>query len=278
MAHRLAKFVTATAALCLAFAWTPGASAGPRVFSLDQCADQYVLALAPRSQIVGLSPRVGAGDSYLRALSTGLPRRRASTESVLAARPQVVVRYWGGDERLASELTRRGIGLVGIDEATNFDQVRANIRRVAAALGEQAKGEALIARMDGQIGAARGAWGGRQGFYLTSAAFTAGPGTLMDSVMRAAGLSNAQTAPGFRAASLERLALDPPQVLVVGFFDAYGLAQQQWGPGRHPLIRRLVAARAVASLPASLLGCPAWYAGDAVQALGQARTRYRGAP
>ena len=33
------------------------ASAGPGVVSLDQCADQYVLALAPRADIKGLSYR-----------------------------------------------------------------------------------------------------------------------------------------------------------------------------------------------------------------------------
>jgi iron complex transport system substrate-binding protein len=247
------------------------------VFSLDQCADQYVLALAPRDRIVGLSPRVADQDSYLRALSVGLPRRRASAEAVLAAGPDVVVRYWGGDERLARVLTRRKVAVVKIDEAADFDQVRVNIRRVAAALDAQDKGEALIAHLNDQLRQAHGAWGGRQGLYLTSGGFTAGPGTLIDAVLRAAGFSNAATAPGYEPVSLERLALDPPQALVLGFFDGYGLAQQQWGPGRHPLIRRLAVTRAVASLPASLLGCPAWFAGDAVQALGQASVRRRGA-
>ncbi|HEY5289048.1 MAG TPA: ABC transporter substrate-binding protein, partial [Caulobacteraceae bacterium] len=42
------------------------ASAAPRVLSLDQCADQYLLALSPRAEIVGLSTRARNADSYLR--------------------------------------------------------------------------------------------------------------------------------------------------------------------------------------------------------------------
>src|SRR5450432_4272725 len=104
------------------------AAAGPRVYSLDQCADQYVLALSPRADIVGLSRRATNGDSYLRAQVGALPRRRATGESVLAAAPAVVVRWWGGDERLLADLRRRGVDVVVIDDAADFPGVRANIR------------------------------------------------------------------------------------------------------------------------------------------------------
>jgi len=59
-------------------------AAAQRVYSLDQCADQYVLALSPRSSIVGLSKRADDADAYLRAEAAGLPLRRATTEAVLA--------------------------------------------------------------------------------------------------------------------------------------------------------------------------------------------------
>ena len=68
-----------------------------RVMSLDQCADQYVLALASRGSIVGVSYRAGDPDSYLRDQAVNVPRRRATAEAVLAVRPDVVVSYWGGD-------------------------------------------------------------------------------------------------------------------------------------------------------------------------------------
>ncbi|MDR3511080.1 MAG: ABC transporter substrate-binding protein [Caulobacteraceae bacterium] len=257
-------------ALCFALTGAVAAAAAARVMSLDQCADQYVLALAPRGAIVGLSPRVGDRDSFLGAQSAGLPRRRASSEAILAASPQVVVRYWGGDQKLADLLTRRRITVVRIGEAADFEGVRANVRRVAAALGEPARGEALIARMDAQLAAARGAWAGKSALYLTPSGFTAGPGTLVHAILAGAGLSD-RAAPGYGPVSMERLVLDPPFALVLGFFDAFGVAQQQWGPGRNGLLQAMARRRAIASLPASELGCPAWFAADAAQTLAQAR-------
>jgi iron complex transport system substrate-binding protein len=249
----------------------PGAFASPRVMSLDQCADQDVLALAPRGSIVGLSHRAGARDSFLRAQSVGLPRRRASSEAVLAAGPQVVVAYWGGDPRLSALLARRGIAVVTIGEASSFDGVRANVRRVAAALGQPARGEAVVARMNAELAAARGAWRGRSALYLTPSGFTAGPGTMIDAILTGAGLSGAAGHAGFGPVSLERLVTDPPSAFVLGFFDAFGVAEQQWGPGRHNLLRAMAQRRAIATLPASELGCPGWFAADAALALAQAR-------
>ncbi len=267
--HLPHKWGRSVVALALLFPLT--AHAAPRVFSLDQCADQFVVALAPRDAIVGVSPRVLDADSYMRAQAVGLPRRRASSEAILATRPQVVVREWGGDDRLTRLLTRQGVSVVQIDEAQGFDGVRANVRKVAAALNQPGKGEALIARMDGQIARARGAWGGRGATYLTPAGFTAGRGTLIDAVLTAAGLRNLAPAPGYSEIALERLVADPPPALVLGFYDAYGVAAQQWGPGRHAAMQKIARERAIASLPASLLGCSGWFVGDAVEDLAAAR-------
>ena len=270
--YRIAAALTAA----LAMGW-PAAAAPPRVLSLGQCSDQYVLALAPRSSIVGLSPRVGDRDSYLRTQSAGLPRRRASVETILAAKPDIVVYWWLGDARLAQALQRRNIRVVRIEDANDFDAVRANIRRVAAALGQGSKGEALIAGMDGQLRAARGAWRGRSALYLTSGGFTSGPGTLIDAIMRAAGLRNATTAPGYQSVSAERLVADPPQAFVLGFFDAQSVAAQPWGLGRHAVIQRLVRSRTIGALSPAVSGCPAWFVGDAVEQLAGGAPRPSGA-
>lgn len=257
----------------LALAATP-ALAGPRVVSLDQCADQYVLALAPRADIAALSFRADDADAYLRSEAAGLPLRRASLEAVLASRPELVVRYWGGDETMARRLIRRGVTVVRIEDANDFGGVRANVRRVAAALGRAAQGEAIIARMDAHLAQARGAWGGRRALYLTPGAFTAGEGTLVGAMMSAAGLRNAAAAPGFAPVSLERMAARPPDGFVLGFFDREALSAQRWSPGRRGVIKRIAAGRVLAELPGAVLGCPAWFAADGTRMLaGRARAR-----
>jgi len=232
-----------------------------------------VLALAPRSSIVGVSPRAGDRDSYMRNQAVGLPRRRASTEVILQARPDLVVYWWLGDERLARALEARHIRTVRIEDAQNFDGVRANVRRVAAALGQDAKGEALIRRMDRQLEASKGAWGGRSALYLTSGGFTAGPGTLIDSIMHAAGLRNATAAPGFQSVPPERLVANPPDGFVLGFFDAPSLSAYQWSLGHNRMVRRLVEDRAIGALPEAVSGCPAWFVGEAVAQLASGARR-----
>jgi iron complex transport system substrate-binding protein len=260
------RFCLAALIACLLSA-APAEALPQRVFSLGQCSDQYVLALAPKASIVGLSPRVGDRDSYLRAQAAGLPRRRASVEAILTARPDIVVYWWLGDERLARALQARHIRTVRIEEASDFDAIRANVRRVAAALGQPARGEALIARMDGQLAAAHGAWRGRGALYLTSGGFTAGPGTLIDAILRAAGLTNLAAAPGYRSVPSERLIAEPPSAVVLGFFDAASLSEQAWSPGRNLALRRVIDARAIGALSPAVSGCPAWFAGDAVAQL-----------
>jgi iron complex transport system substrate-binding protein len=253
-----------------------GAAAGPRVLSLDQCADQYVLAMAPRADIVGLSTRARNHDSYLRNEANGLPERRATAESALAAAPDVVVRYWGGDDRLVADLERRGVRVLTIDDAIDFAGVRTNIRKVADGLGERAAGERLVAGMDAELAAAAGAGGGRGIYYLTSGGDTLGPATLIDAMIGAAGFTNLAPHPGYGVISLERLLLDPPSLFVLGFYDDTLDANERWSVGREAALRRLTARRASVSLPGAILGCPAWFVADGAASLAAwARTHRR---
>lgn len=236
--------------------------------SLDQCADQFVMALSPREAVVGVSHRADDPDSYLRAQASSLPKRRASFEAVWAARPDVVVRYWGGEPRLMSALERRGVEVVVLDDATDFDGVRRNVARVADALGRPEQGRALIARMDADLAQADGAWRDREALYITPGAYTSGRGTLIDAVLRAAGIRNAASAAGFHPVPLEQLVLNPPAALVRGFFDMARFSR--WQLGRHGALERLARERTTASVPGALLGCPAWFAAEGARRLAEA--------
>ena len=69
-----------------------------RVMALDQCADQYVLALAPDAELA-LSPRADDPDAWLRREAAGHRRLRPTLEAAVGFKPDVVVRYWGGEPR-----------------------------------------------------------------------------------------------------------------------------------------------------------------------------------
>lgn len=261
------------ASVGLAFVLTAGASPAVgeesrplRVMSLDQCGDQYALALAPEAELA-LSPRANDPDSWMRQAAAGRRQVRPTLEAAIGFQPDVVVRYWGGDGRLLARLEASGVRVVTIHDATDFEGVRGNIREVASALGARVRGETLIARMDAQLQSAAPAPGApsRSALYLTAGGFTAGRGTLVDAIMGAAGLTNLASGPGFAPVSVERIVLWRPARFVLGFFDQ---PRGDWrGPGRHPAVRRVGKDRVAARLPAASLTCPAWFAGDAAAML-----------
>jgi len=256
-------------ALALALAGPPAGAVETRplrVMSLDQCGDQYALALAPDADLA-LSPRADDPDSWMREAAQGRRRTRPTLETAIAFRPDVVVRYWGGDARLLARLEADGVRVATIDDATDFEGVRRNIRSVSGALAAAPRGEALIARMDARLrGAARAADAPKpSALYLTAGGFTAGRDTLIDAILGAAGLANAAAIRGFAPVSVERIALSPPARFVFGFFDQ---TRSDWrGPGRHPVVRSAARNRVAARLPAAALTCPAWFAADAAAML-----------
>lgn len=240
-----------------------------RVMSLDQCADQYVLALAPDADLA-LSPRADDPDSWLRDQARGRRQMRPTLEAAVGFRPDVVVRYWGGEPRLLAALDRRGARVTTINDATDFDGVRANVRAVALALDQTARGEALIARMDARLQDAKPERPRGRALYLTTGGFTAGPGVLIDAILRAAGYQNAAPAPGFGAVSVERIALEPPTRFILAFFEQ---ARADWrGAGRHPVVMRAAKGRTAARLPGAVTACPAWFAADAASMLADQAT------
>lgn len=237
-----------------------------RVMALDQCADQFVLALAPDAELA-LSPRADDPDAWMRQAAKGRRMVRPTLEAATGFQPDVAVRYWGGDARLLNALDRRGVRTVGIDDATDMEGVKANIRKVAAALNRPARGEALIRQMEARLEQASGAGRRRSAVYVTASGFTSGPDSLMDAILRAAGFRNGVVQPGYQPLGLERVLLTPPALYVKGFFD---LARSDWrGAGRHPVMRRATAQRTAASLPGAALTCPAWFAADAAALLAE---------
>jgi iron complex transport system substrate-binding protein len=249
---------------------TPAEGDTLRVLSLDQCADQYVLALGEDHDLA-LSPRADDPDSYMKAEAAGHRMLRPTLESVVAFSPDVVVRYWGGDARLLSELERQGIMVVTLSDAADFAGIEQSIAEVATALDRPNEGKALIADMRTTLAQGASPAGAKPvpALYLTAGGFTSGSGTLIDATLTAAGLDNAATHPGFGAVRVEPLAMDPPERFVLGFFDQSRADRR--GPGRHPLVKDLVDSRPHVRLPAALLTCPAWFMAEAVPVLAELR-------
>ncbi len=189
------------------------AQAAPDIVSLNLCTDQYLLALAPeRAAAVTFLAR-DPDLSVMAATAAGIPTVRADAEAVLALRPALVLAAPWGARATLDALVRRGVAVERITPPTDFAGIRATFRHLGARLGASDRAEALLAQMDDAPRAAQGA-----AIALEPRGLTAGPGSLRDAVLRAAGLANAGDG---RQLSLEALARTPATLLVLAPPPAY---------------------------------------------------------
>lgn len=259
-------------ALALLVAAPVPAVAGGRVASATVCADQYVLALAPRDQIAAVSP--DAANPWLSLLSgraAGLPGLRPSAEVYLEAGVEVMVTNAWTDHQTAALLERFGVRVVRIPLADTYDAVAEATRLVAAALGREAEGEALVAAMHRRLDAVaeRAPGRGREALYLRPDGGTAGPGSFVAAVMDTVGLRNQAEALGKRgwaSHDLEHFIADPPDMIVTSFFGSpYPTART--GFGGHPAFTDRAARMAQADVPGALWVCGGWILAEAAEHL-----------
>jgi iron complex transport system substrate-binding protein len=134
--------------IAILYLWLAGFAeaepARPTVISLDYCADQYVLALADRSQILALSKDSERAFSHLREKAAGIPKVRAAAEDVIALKPDIVLRSWGGDARALDLYDRLGIRTLELGYAGDIPGTAGLLRAVAAELGRARGGQDTV--------------------------------------------------------------------------------------------------------------------------------------
>lgn len=258
-------------ALAFAFAW-PAEAAPRRIVSLDYCADQFVLALAERDQIAALSRGAQRDDSYFRSRAVGLRQTRGTLEEVLALRPDLVVRSWGGPWDAEAAYARFDVPVLQVGDATDFAAARADLLDAADVIGQPVRGAALARDLDLRLARLRAlAPRDRQPvMYLSAGGAVAGSGTMMDAVIAAGGGRNVRTESSWAVLPLERIVTAPPALLALGFFDHGRTRMNAWRPARHPAFRHALSEARTVSLPLASIACEAWLAIDAAEAISQA--------
>jgi len=256
---------------------TMDANAAPqRVASIWLCADVLLLRLADRNRIVSLT-RFAADPalSPMAAAARGIPANRGRAEDILPVQPDLVIAGANAAPATRALLRRLGARLLELDPANDFAGIRTNVRRVAAALGAPARGEAMVAEMDRRLAETQPAAGPRPSVLYYRGGYVQGRGTLLDAMMQAAGLDNQGAAligAGAAFVSLERLLLRPPDALLLGGADPQR-ARRATGPAAHPALRRLVERLPAMSLPDRVWHCGWPDATAAVESLAHFRDR-----
>jgi iron complex transport system substrate-binding protein len=241
----------------------------PRVATLDHCADQYALALADRSQIVGLSHHAVEDYSFFQSRALGLPRTTGSIEELLYARPNIVIRYWGGSARMWIYLKQAGIKVASAKTGVQSNDVFENVVTFAKAFGRQEAGRKFIADYQARLAKLRTQGSGKlRAIYVTAGGTTAGAGASGDEIIRLAGMRNAVAEmglKGWRTLPLETLIMDPPDVIIAAFFDSTSVHHSDWGLLRHPVVKKMFKDIPTIFVPGRLLACRAFMFVDAAE-------------
>jgi iron complex transport system substrate-binding protein len=187
------------------------ASATLRAASLNLCTDEYLLLLAEPRQIVGVSylARDPLETSLWRS-ARRYPGNRGSIENVLPLRPNFLLTTSGGGRATALLAHRLGIRTVDVPYVTSLDGIARNLQAVAAALGNPARAEPWLRRLDRLRKSAPPS--AKDTIWVSGGGFSLSPDSLGIQWLRLTGLQQ-RALPGGRA-SLETLLTSPPKVLI----------------------------------------------------------------
>ena len=243
-----------------------------RIVSLDYCADQYVLKLASHDHILALSPHAEDAYSYMRNEAAGLPKVRPTAEDVLALKPDLIVRTYGGGPNATGFFEKAGIPVLQIGwTSTMFGDEAGSIafelQRVADELGVPEVGAALSDEYQSRLQTLRVTETADTVLYVAQGGVTTGSGTLVDEMFSLAGYQNFETRPGWHDLPLERLTAEQPDLVAAAFFESYADPSNYWSLARHPVLNSVSDEVPSVQIDGAWTSCGTWFILDAVEAL-----------
>jgi iron complex transport system substrate-binding protein len=264
-------FAAAVLALASPATAAPLAAAPKRIVSMNLCVDQYLMVLADPGQIGALSRFARDPDmSFYAREARSLPISRSTVEEVLALRPDMIFASPYRSKTAFAPLERKGVPVLEVGGANTFEEIIAQTRMIAAAVGHPERGEALIARMRSELAQveARPKAAGVAAYYQRRG-FLTGEGTLVDEIMRRAGLTNLATQ--LKLGPISRLPLESivkarPDYLIL---EADAVRQPDNGAQMlfHPALERVVPAGRRLVIPQPLTVCGGPFYAQAVESL-----------
>ncbi|MFZ2869832.1 ABC transporter substrate-binding protein [Zavarzinia sp.] len=205
--------------LCGLLALAPAARAAPRVVSMNLCADELVLRLADREQIASVSFLAAERRISTAADLVGdIPLNHGMAEEVVRLAPDLVIAGRYTTRTTVGLLRDLDLPVLDLDVPATFEAVEDQIREVASALGHPARGEAMIAGMEAALAAIPPRSQPARALVLRPNGLTAGPGSLVDTLLTRAGFINIGRDPalqGYSGLPLEWVVSLRPDYLVL---------------------------------------------------------------
>lgn len=259
------KLRAASLLSALLFAAHPALAAEPahrpvRIVSLNMCVDSILIELVSHDRIAALSHYARDPQrSTIAHIAGHLPITYETAEEVVALRPDLVLTSRHSAPATRNALKRVGIRFELFDVPDTIEGSLEQVRYVARLLGAEREGEAMVARIQAALDAARLP---ADQAPLTAAIYqpgglSAGANTVVGKLMEITGLRNIAARYGvksYRPLPLEVLVSAPPDVLLVGETSP-GAPLQEERIVRHRALRALESQMSQSVFPARLLYC-----------------------
>jgi iron complex transport system substrate-binding protein len=231
-----------------------------RIVSLNLCTDELVLRLADRSNIASITwlskDQISAN---VVDLAADVPVNHGLAEEIIPLDPDLVVAGTFTARTAVAMLKATRFPVTEFGVAHSLADVRLGIRKMAALVGEPARGEALVASFDERLAEIGTVAPGRRPTALVFNAngFTVGAGTLVDDIMTRAGLDN--VAAHMKLGNYSQL---PLEIAVRSDVDILIISARRDGPPSlatalldHPVLSKLGPKTHIVVLPTNLWSC-----------------------
>jgi iron complex transport system substrate-binding protein len=238
-------------ALVLALACTtPALADAPgRVVSINLCTDQLAMLLAAPGQLVSVSDLASdPQSSSMVDQAAAFAMNHGQAEEVYLMRPDLVLAGSYTALPTVDLLRRLGIKVVQVPPANSLAEAVDQVRLVGAALGQDAKADAVATEFAAGIAAARVSGPRHSAAFYYPNGYTTGAGTLSDEVMALTGFDNIAATAGVTGGGvlpLERLVMAAPDLIVTS--TPYAGSSRAEDILAHPALRA-VQGRAVTDL------------------------------
>ena len=251
--------------VAIAIAFTPAAplsAAGipKRIVSLNLCTDELVLRLADHSNIASVTwLSKDLVSANVVDLASDVPINHGLAEEIIPLDPDLVVAGTFTTRTAVAMLKATRFPVTEFTVARNIADVRAGIRKMAALIGEPARGEALITSFDRRLASIGTSVPARRPTALVFNAngFTVGAGTLVDDIITRAGLDNVAA-----HMNLGNYTQVPLETVVRSNVDVLVISARRDGPPSlatalldHPVLSKLGPKARIVVLPTNLWSC-----------------------
>lgn len=209
------------------------------VASLNLCSDEYLLLLARPNEIASVTRLAqDPSESPLWRMARRYPANRGALEDIVTHRPNLLLTMGGSGRSTALIARRMGMTVIDLPSPATVDDVVANLRRTAAALGDPQRADPWVARI--QRLRARAPSRATDAIYLSGGGVSLYPGSPGIEWMRLAGFAQRRLPIG--RTDLELLVTKPPALVLRSDYRSKQMsAGQRWLD--HPIVSRLKSIR-----------------------------------